>query len=180
MKSDLSKNKLGLFSVISFVIANMVGTGVFTSLGFQLMGLQNSVSILILWVVGGVLAFCGALVYGELGSTMPRSGGEYHYLSRIYHPSVGFLSGWISLTVGFSAPVALACMAMSGYIHSVFPSVNVTVFALCVLTVITLVHSFSINTGSKFQNVFTVFKISLILVFIKSESENDVNSLLMG
>lgn len=168
MKSEISKNKLGLFSVISFVIANMVGTGVFTSLGFQLMGLQNSISILILWVVGGVLAFCGALVYGELGSTMPRSGGEYHYLSKIYHPAVGFLSGWISLTVGFSAPVALACMAMAGYISSVIPQVNPTIFALCVLTAITLVHSFSVNTGKKFQNVFTIFKILLILVFVIS------------
>ena len=168
MKSEISKNKLGLFSVISFVIANMVGTGVFTSLGFQLMGLQNSVSILILWAVGGVLAFCGALVYGELGAAMPRSGGEYNYLSKIYHPAVGFLSGWISLTVGFSAPVALACMAMSGYIHSVIPAINPMIFALCVLTVITLVHSFSINTGSKFQNVFTVFKITLILIFVIS------------
>jgi basic amino acid/polyamine antiporter, APA family len=166
MNSTKSINKLGLFSVISFVIANMVGTGVFTSLGFQLMGIHNSLAILILWAVGGLLAFCGALVYGELGSTMPRSGGEYHYLSKIYHPSVGFLSGWISLTVGFSAPVALACMAMAGYIHSVVPAFNPTVFALCVLTVITLVHSFSINTGSKFQNVFTIFKILLILVFV--------------
>ncbi len=166
MSSQKSITKLGLFSVISFVVANMVGTGVFTSLGFQLMGIHNSLAILILWAVGGLLAFCGALVYGELGSTMPRSGGEYHYLSKIYHPSVGFLSGWISLTVGFSAPVALACMAMAGYIHSVVPAVNPTFFALCVLTVITLVHSFSINTGSKFQNVFTIFKILLILVFV--------------
>ncbi len=166
MNSEKSITKLGLFSVISFVIANMVGTGVFTSLGFQLLGINNSLAILILWAVGGLLAFCGALVYGELGSTMPRSGGEYHYLSKIYHPSVGFLSGWISLTVGFSAPVALACMAMAGYIHSVAPAVNPTIFALCVLTVITLVHSFSINTGSKFQNVFTIFKILLILVFV--------------
>lgn len=166
MNSEKSITKLGLFSVISFVIANMVGTGVFTSLGFQLLGINNSLAILILWAVGGLLAFCGALVYGELGSTMPRSGGEYHYLSKIYHPSVGFLSGWISLTVGFSAPVALACMAMAGYIHSVAPAVNPTIFALCVLTVITLVHSFSINTGSKFQNIFTIFKILLILVFV--------------
>lgn len=166
MNSVKSITKLGLFSVISFVIANMVGTGVFTSLGFQLLGIHNSLAILILWAVGGLLAFCGALVYGELGSTMPRSGGEYHYLSKIYHPSVGFLSGWISLTVGFSAPVALACMAMAGYIHSVVPAFNPTVFALCVLTVITLVHSFSISTGSKFQNVFTIFKILLILVFV--------------
>lgn len=166
MKSVIPIKKLGLFSVISFVIANMVGTGVFTSLGFQLMGIQNSLAILILWAVGGLLAFCGALVYGELGSTMPRSGGEYHYLSKIYHPSVGFLSGWISLTVGFSAPVALACMAMAGYIHSIAPAVNPTIFALTVLTAITLVHSFSINTGSKFQNLFTIFKIVLILVFV--------------
>ena len=86
----------------------MIGTGVFTSLGFQAAEIQSGFALLCLWVVGGVFALCGALSYSELGAAMPRSGGEFHYLSKIYHPAIGFLSGWVSVTVGFAAPIAAA------------------------------------------------------------------------
>jgi APA family basic amino acid/polyamine antiporter len=163
-----SKNnkKLGLYTTIAFVIANMIGTGVFTSLGFQLSGISNTVSILALWIIGGVIALCGSLVYSELGAAMPRSGGEYHYLSKIYHPYVGFLSGWVSITVGFAAPVALACMALGKYSSLVFPVLSPQMVAISVITLITLIHSYDIRFGGNFQNVFTSFKIILILVFI--------------
>ena len=88
--------KTGVWTASAFVVANMIGTGVFTSLGFQLLETTNVFSIMLLWLFGGVIALCGALTYAELGAAMPRSGGEYHYLSKIYHPSVGFISGWIS------------------------------------------------------------------------------------
>ena len=116
--------KIGLITTSTFVISNMIGTGVFTTLGFQYKDISNAIVILTLWIVGGVLALCGALVYSELGAAMPRSGGEYHYLSKIYHPWVGFLSGWVSITVGFAAPVALACMALGEYTHGVFSFLN--------------------------------------------------------
>ncbi len=95
----------------------MIGTGVFTSLGFQVGGLPTGFSIVALWLVGGITALCGALVYGELAAALPRSGGEYHLLSATLHPSLGFLAGWISVTVGFAAPVALAAMAFGTYFH---------------------------------------------------------------
>src|SRR6266498_801299 len=99
MSKDWSKvRKIGLTTTIAFVIANMVGTGVFTSLGFQLLGISNAIVILALWIIGGIIALCGALTYSELGAAMPRSGGEYHYLGKIYHPWVGFLAGWVSMT----------------------------------------------------------------------------------
>ena len=79
---SMEKNKLGFVAVSAFVVANMIGTGVFTSLGFQLAGVPNPWAVLLLWVLGGAMALCGALVYGELGAAMPRSGGEYHYLSQ--------------------------------------------------------------------------------------------------
>ena len=106
--------KFGLWTASAFVIANMVGTGVFTSLGFQLEQTTNFFAIAILWLIGGVIALCGALVYGELGSVMPRSGGEYHFLTELYSPFMGFLAGWISLVVGFAAPVALARRLVPG------------------------------------------------------------------
>jgi len=158
--------KLGFLAVSSFVVSNMVGTGVFTSLGFQLDSVSNGWAVLLLWVVGGVLALCGALVYGELGSVMPRSGGEYHYLSVIYHPSLGFLSGWVSLTVGFTAPIALASMAFGEYVHHVFPFISPVVMAVGVLTLVSVLHSFTIHLGGKVQTGITFFNLCLILFFI--------------
>jgi len=108
----------------------MIGTGVFTSLGFQVIDIQSGFAILFLWLIGG---------YGELGAAMPRSGGEYHYLSKIYHPVVGFLSGWVSVTVGFAAPIAAAAMAFGKYISSVFPSLNYpTIIALIAVILVYL------------------------------------------
>lgn len=167
MSKDWGKvKKIGLTTTIAFVIANMVGTGVFTSLGFQLNGISNVIVILALWIIGGIIALCGALVYSELGAAMPRSGGEYHYLSQIYHPWIGFLSGWVSMTVGFAAPVALACMALGKYAHGVFYGVSPEFIAIGVILAITFVHTYDIKFGGNFQNIFTSFKIILILVFI--------------
>src|SRR5580698_2860632 len=98
----MSLKKIKLFTATLVVIAGMVGTGVFTSLGFQLTGIHSGFGILMLWLVGGIIALCGALCYGELASSMPRSGGEYHYLSKIFHPFIGFLSGLLSAIVGFA------------------------------------------------------------------------------
>ena len=105
-----SNQKFSQRTAITLVIANMVGTGVFTSLGFQLLDIQHAGIILLLWLIGGIVALCGALCYAELGAALPRSGGEYNFLSRIYHPGAGFVSGWISVTVGFSAPTAAAAI----------------------------------------------------------------------
>ena len=113
--------KIGLSTATCIIVANMIGTGVFTSLGFQVVDLQSGFTLLLLWFVGGIFAICGALAYSELGAAMPHSGGEYYYLTRIYHPAVGFLSGWISVTVGFAAPIAAAAMALGAYFSSVFP-----------------------------------------------------------
>lgn len=165
--SDTSQTaKIGLITATSVVIANMVGTGVFTSLGFQVMGIKSVFSLLMLWIIGGVMALCGALSYSELGAAMPRSGGEYNFLSHIYHPAVGFLSGWVSAVVGFAAPIALAVMALGKYVNSVFPNVNPILIGTTVIIFITFVHTISLGVGSKFQNFFTIGKIILIIIFI--------------
>ncbi|HYA42883.1 MAG TPA: amino acid permease, partial [Syntrophobacteraceae bacterium] len=101
-----------LLSATLLVIANMIGTGVFTTLGLQLAGINSVPSVLLLWIAGGAIAFLGALAYGELGAMMPRSGGEYAYLSKIYHPAAGFLSGCASIVAGFGAPIALSAIAL--------------------------------------------------------------------
>lgn len=164
--SSRNTYKFGFITASAFVIANMIGTGVFTSLGFLLLGTTNFVTIMLLWLFGGVIALCGALAYGELGAVMPRSGGEYHYLREIYHPIVGFMSGWASLIVGFAAPVALACMALARYLYMVYPVFSPTVIALVMLILITSLHAYDVKTGGVVQRYFTFFKILIILLFI--------------
>lgn len=157
---------ISLVTATAIVVANMVGTGIFTSLGFQVGDLSSGFVIVVLWSLGGVCAFCGALCYGELAAALPRSGGEYHFLSRIFHPMVGFLSGWLSATVGFAAPIALAAMALGTYAAGVVPGVNPLVVSIAVVVVVTLIHLQGTGAGSVLQNVATWLKVLLILVFI--------------
>ena len=144
----------------------MIGTGIFTSLGFQVVGIQSGFVLMVLWGVGGICALCGALAYGELASTLPRSGGEYHFLSALFHPSVGFVAGWTSATAGFAAPVALSAMAFGQYFKSVLPGIPPLAISVAVVWIITLVHLHSIHAGSVFQNFFTWLKVLLIAVFV--------------
>ena len=144
----------------------MVGTGIFTSLGFQVGGLPSGFAIMALWAAGGICALCGALAYAELGAALPRSGGEYHFLREIYHPAVGFLAGWISATVGFAAPVAIAAIAFSTYFAEVVPGANQLFLSIAVVTICTVVLLRDLKLGSAFQNGSTILKVALILVIV--------------
>ncbi|HSY76041.1 MAG TPA: amino acid permease, partial [Bacteroidia bacterium] len=167
IKKQVSTPKIKLSTATFIVIANMIGIGVFVSLGYQLDGgIQSGFGIMMLWLVGGVIALCGALAYGELASAMPRSGGEYHYLSQIFHPLIGFLSGWVSVTVGFAAPVALAAMALSDYVTKVYPSVSSPLIACTVVVLITIMHSFTLKRSAIFQDISTILKIVLIVFIV--------------
>jgi APA family basic amino acid/polyamine antiporter len=153
-------------TAIALAVANMIGIGVFTSLGFQVKDIPSGFALLALWVIGGIFALCGGLSYAELATAFPRSGGEYNLLSRIYHRAVGFLAGWVSATVGFAAPTALAATAFGGYFAGVVPGVSPLALALLVVWSVSLVHLWGMDRASTFQNVSTLVKVALILVFI--------------
>src|ERR1700730_9448164 len=157
---------VGFFTACGIVIANIIGTGVFTSLGFQVADIQSGFPLLMLWIVGGIAALCGALCYGELSAALPRSGGEYHFLSEIYHPALGFMAGFVSATVGFAAPVALAAMAFGKYFQGVFNFGSPMVFSFVLVWVVALFHFGNLRRGSAFQNVWTVVKLLLIAALI--------------
>ncbi|WP_310398107.1 amino acid permease [Hymenobacter sp.] len=159
-------HKITFLTGAAIVIANMVGTGVFTSLGFQVLSIQSGFALLMLWLVGGLIALCGAVCYGELAAAMPRSGGEYHYLSQIYHPALGFLSGWVSATVGFAAPTALAALALGTYAKSVWPDLQPRWLSVTVVLLLTLVHGTSTRVGSRLQVIITALKVVVLVVFI--------------
>ncbi|MBS3759253.1 MAG: amino acid permease [Desulfobacterales bacterium] len=188
MKNRLNGNglrrEIGLFTATILVIANMVGTGIFTTTGYIMTELNNPHSLLLCWFVGGIFALCGALCYGELGSRFPRAGGEYVFLRESFGKSMGFLSGWISLIVGFSAPIAAAAIAFATYLFHALsipasPGITLSVagfhmatfswvnlVAVGMIIVFSLVHYHSLATGSRVQNGLTLFKICLIIVFI--------------
>lgn len=157
--------KIGWVSAAALVVANMIGTGAFTSLGFQLAVVENSWSILSLWAIGGLMALFGALSYAELGTRLPRSGGEYHFISSTLHPLAGYLSGWVSLTVGFAAPVALAAMAMASYLER-YVGLSPMWLAIAVVTLISLMHSIHLRHSERFQNIFTLLKLLVIFILI--------------
>lgn len=156
--------KISTLAGIAIVMANMIGTGAFTSLGFQLNELHDPIAVITLWGLGGLLAISGAFSYAEVGTAIRESGGEYTFLSQIYHPLVGYLSGWISLTVGFAAPIALASIAFTEY----FPldGMNVKWIAILLLAGITFIHTKSLRISSLFQIISTLFKIIVMVVII--------------
>jgi len=158
--------KLGLFSATSIVVANIIGTGIFTTTGFLAAGIPSHFGLLFIWLIGGLLALSGALTYGELASAMPRSGGEYHYLSVLYHPALGFMSGFISLVAGFAAPVAASALAFGTYLSVVLPGIAPVWAAAVIVLLMTGLHSLALHYGARVQNVFTVVKVLLIVGFI--------------
>jgi APA family basic amino acid/polyamine antiporter len=150
----------------TIVVADMVGVGVFTSLGFQVKDIPSGFSILLLWTVGGLVALCGVFSYGELGGMFPRSSGEYNFLSRAYHPAFGFLAGWVSATVGFAAPVALAAMAFGQYAKSAFPGAPSLLLAVGVVWLVSIVQLLGVRHSSTFQLIATILKVALIVAFL--------------
>jgi len=180
------KREIGFFTATTLVVANMVGTGIFTTSGFVIKELGSPKAMLFCWLAGGIFALCGALCYGELGSRYPQAGGEYVYLRETFGKWMGFLSGWISLVVGFSAPIAAAAIAFAIYSFQAFsitasplltvPVMGITIIsislqsivAICIVILFSVVHYHSLKIGSRVQNMLTLFKVGIVVAFISA------------
>jgi APA family basic amino acid/polyamine antiporter len=149
---------------VTLVIANMIGTGVFTSLGYQVGPLPSAFVILLLWLLGGLVAWCGALTYAEIATTLERSGGEYLYLGTIFHPTLGFVSGWISTIAGFGGAIAAVALAIGSYASLLTPLPE-KVVAIASITIISTIHLLGVKTGGRMQTILTTLKLSLIVFF---------------
>ena len=161
-----ASSKIGTLPATALVVASMVGTGVFTSLGYQVGDIPCGPGILLVWVLGGLVALCGALSYAELAGALPRSGGEYHFIGKIYHPSLGWTAGLLSAVVGFAAPTALAALALGSYAHRAFPEIPPAVAAVVALVGVTGGHLLTLKTSARLQTVATALKLTLVIGFI--------------
>jgi APA family basic amino acid/polyamine antiporter len=156
---------LGFAAALATVVANIVGTGVFVTLGLQVQQITDGFTLLALWGIGGLIATAGALSYGELAAAIRGSGGEYRFLSRIYSRGIGTIAGWVSIAVGFAASVAVAAMAIGDYAG---PLVGIPAepLGLLVIVAVTGVHLLAPATGGRVQVAVTTLKVLLILAFI--------------
>ena len=142
----------------------MVGAGVFTTSGFALADLGSPVYVLAAWVVGGIVATCGALSYGALARRIPESGGEYTFLSRTFHPLLGFLAGWVSLLAGFTAPIAAAALGLQAYVSSTFGiGGDPRWIGTVAIALAGLLHGMRLSPGVWTQNIAVVTKLVLIV-----------------
>lgn len=144
----------------------MIGTGVFTSLGFQLHKLTSAPQILLLWLLGGLISLCGALCYAAIAKALPRSGGEHHFLGQLYHPSLGFMAGLLSAISGFAAPTALTALAFGSYLHEALPAIPPRIAAAAVILLGTAAHSLSTRSSARIQVGATALKLLLIVAFL--------------
>jgi basic amino acid/polyamine antiporter, APA family len=157
--------KLGLWSGVGIVIANMIGAGVLTTPGFMAMALKPSY-ILLAWLVGGIAALSGARAYAAIAQAIPRSGGEYRYLSTLWHPLLGFLAGWTSLFVGFSQPVAADTQLVGYYVGTLGIDVSWRAVTAIVIIGVTALHAFDLGASRRGQNVLVAVKLVLVIGFV--------------
>jgi APA family basic amino acid/polyamine antiporter len=159
--------RVPLIAAIAIVVGNMVGTGIFSSLGFQVRDMPSGFPILLLWLLGGALSFFGAVNYAELTAALPRSGGEYQLLSRVYHPGVGFVAGWISMIAAFPAPVAAAALVFGRQICDLAGGESETVAKLAAAGLVILItgaHLVSVMFSGRFQWMATGLKLLLLVI----------------
>jgi len=153
---------LGLKSGVGLVVANMIGAGVLISAGFMVQGLHAG-PLLLAWLLGLALALCGAKAYGTLARSITRSGGEYRYLSDLFHPFVGNMAGWGSLLIGFSGPIAIDAVVIGWFAMTLGLPVDPTVVAAAVIVLLTVVHGVQWRTSTTTQNVLVGIKLLLVL-----------------
>jgi basic amino acid/polyamine antiporter, APA family len=179
------KRELTTFSAMALVVANMIGTGIFTTTGFLAGDLGRGSLVLGVWVVGGIVALAGCMVYAELGINLPRSGGEYVYLREAWGPVWGFVSGWVSFFAGFSAPIAAGGLAFSAYLSYFYPSLspsssnsvlhlgiswihlgNGQLLAVGVIGLFAVVNILGLGLAANLQNMLTLLKIGVLSAFL--------------
>jgi APA family basic amino acid/polyamine antiporter len=162
--SEPQRAQLGLWSGVGLVAANMIGAGVLLSTGFMAQSMGPG-AILLAWLVGAVLALAGARAYAQVAQMVPRSGGEYRYLSELLHPSLGYVAGWASLLVGFSAPIAVDALAAGAFAKTLSSSLDPRWVGAGLILALTGLHVMGLKASARGQNLLVALKAALVVGF---------------
>jgi APA family basic amino acid/polyamine antiporter len=175
------KRRLGLFTAVCVIVGDMIGTGIFSTTGYALGDMGSATLVLALWVIGGIVAISGALSYAELSSIWPEAGGEYVYLKNTFGKLPAFMTGWVSLFVGFSAAVATSALVLTGYLAEFLKNilgpqagavllfsdpVFQKIIAIAIIVFFAVMHILGVRRGTIMQNILTVIKAMIVLALL--------------
>ncbi len=158
---------MGLFSLVCLVVGNMIGVGVYVGSYYSLLSLKDARLVLLVWLIGGLHAICGAIAYGAIANRLPVSGGEYSYLTRCVHPAIGFVAGWISIIAGFTAPIAASALLVGEYAGGAeSTTTSVKLIATASIVFVAILHGCHLRIGAWFNNAVIAVKFICFGVFL--------------
>jgi APA family basic amino acid/polyamine antiporter len=161
----MTRKFLGFWSATALVVTSMIGTGVFTTAGFQVRDVGDPRMILALWGLGGLLALCGAVSYAELSAMFARNGAEYALITRAFHPAPGFVAGVVGVFAGFAGPTAASALGFGTYLHAAAPGVPPVPAAVALVLGSAVVHGVDPRFGGRWQTAVTAVELGLIASF---------------
>jgi len=145
----------------------MIGVGVYVGSYYSLLSLKDARLVMLVWLIGGLHAICGAIAYGAIANRLPVSGGEYSYLTRCVHPAVGFVAGWISIIAGFTAPIAATGLLLGKYLGGVdAPPTSIKLIATASIVFVAVLHGCHLKVGAWFNNAVIGVKFICFAVFL--------------
>jgi len=153
------------WSGAGLVVANMIGVGVLVSTGYMAQDM-SATPILIAWIIGTVIAVCGVIAYSGVAASIHESGGEYRFLSNLMHPFLGYVAGWGSLILGFSAAIAVDAHAIGSFTNTLLPGPEPRILGAIVILIFTLVHAFNNELSHRGQNMLVSFKLTFLILFV--------------
>jgi amino acid transporter len=170
-----TKTRLGLVTLTCLIAGNMIGVAIYVNSYYSLMSLKDARLVLLVWLVGGLHALCGAIAYGAVASRLPISGGEYTYLSRCIHPAIGLVAGWISIIAGFTAPIAASALLLANYalqfadttlVDPADQAFKVRWIATFAIVSAAILHGFHLKIGTSFNNSIIALKFGCFALFL--------------
>jgi len=160
--------RLGPLDAAAVVISNVIGGGIFFVPVIVAQLVPNPTAMLGVWLLGGALAFAGAMAYAELAAVRPHAGGEYVYLRDAFGPLAAFLSGWTSFIAGFSGAIAASAVALAEYVARFVPAADRyrSLVAIAAIVALTLIHVRGLGPGRVVQNLLAGLKVTAIVLII--------------
>ncbi len=159
--------KLGLFDATMIAMGGVIGSGIFVNPAVVARHLHSPALILGGWLLGGVLALLGAMIYAELGAILPKVGGEYAYLNAGFHPILGFLYGWFALLVINAGGTAAVSLVFAKYFSLILPiAIPERVLAAGTIMVLAAVNCLGVRFGSNVQSALMILRAAAVVVLI--------------